>query len=118
MTTLGKNMKLSVDRAQRAATHEFFVSGLGAEAKSVLPELDVYVLDDGFNIGIYWVEAGEALSAEQAMKAPWLELVVEDVAAALTRLTELGGREFEYVDRTHHYLQAPGGLVFRLAKAP
>jgi hypothetical protein len=27
----------------------------------------------------------------------------------------LGAREFEYMDKTHHYLQAPGGLVFRLA---
>jgi hypothetical protein len=68
-------------------------------------------------MGVYFVDAAEALTQAQAMKAAWIELTVEDVEAAARHLPGLGAAVVPYHDKEHRYFQAPGGQVFRLAPA-
>jgi hypothetical protein len=116
MATLGPNIKLTAKRELRDQIHAFYTRGLGASSRAAMPELQIYTLQDGVNLGIYFVEGADALDDLQGIKAAWLEFVVDEVEATFGQLLELGGRELDYHDRTHHYLQAPGGQVFRLAK--
>ncbi len=117
MASFGRNVKVTVDEAQRELTRSLFRDALGCTVNTPKPDLEVYVFDDGCGLGAYYVGAGEALSAEQQMKAPWLEFRVKDPANARRRLEELGIRPFPYVDETHSYFCPPGGgPVFRLAK--
>jgi hypothetical protein len=115
MTTFGRNLKLTASRDLRQKVHEFFVRGLEASTREVSPDLQLYVLGDGFNIGVYYVDPSKALTDEQGLAGPWLEFLVDDVEATFRKLLELGGREIDYQDKSHHYVQAPGGLMFRLA---
>jgi hypothetical protein len=113
-TTFGNNMKVTAPISERARVARVFEGVLGARAIHPRPELDVFVLEDGFSIGFYFME--HALTEEQAMLAPWIELVVDDVSSVEQKLAELGVLPFEYEDRSHAYFQSPGGLVFRLAR--
>lgn len=66
-------------------------------------------------IGFIYVDDAAALTPAQMRIAPWLELVVGDVAAASERLAKGGLARLEYIDPAHPYFVGPGGLVFRLA---
>lgn len=118
MASFGKNMKWTVDQAQRERIRAFFVEGLGvAHASGGPPNLDLYRLADGFQIGVFSVPAAEALRPEDLRKAAWLEIAVDDVESTIGRLAALGVEEVEYVDKEHRYFAIPGGPVFRLARA-
>lgn len=113
MTTFGKNMKLTVARARRLALHAVLTDGLGCQSHEPSPDLVLYRLDDGFNLGVYFVD--EALDEEALRLAPWLELCVRDAETTAARLVRLGATLVEYADREHVYLMLPGGPVFRLS---
>lgn len=117
MTTFGKNMKLTAARERRAAMHAVLTEGLGCQSQEPAPDLTLYRLDDGFNLGVYFVDAANALDEAALRFAPWLELAVGDVEATVERLVRLGASTVEYHDREHVYLQLPGGPVFRLSQA-
>ena len=118
MTVFGKNMKWTVDRAYRDRVRALFLEGLGAsQPEGGPPHVELYRLSDGFQIGIFLVDEAEAPRAEDLKKQPWLEFIVEDVEATAAKLAELGIEEVSYFDKAHHYYAAPGGPVFRLAKA-
>ncbi len=115
MARFGRNLKLHARPTERSKIQAFFSEGLGAKVQNPRPDLEMFLLDDGFNIGVFYVDDGAALSDSEALKGPWLEILVSDVESALAKLLSLGARELDFIDKTHHYLQAPGGMVFRLA---
>lgn len=117
MAKFGKNMKWSVDGAYRDRIRAMFVEAIGAEvAAGPHPQLDLYRFRDGFQIGVFSVDASEALRPEDLKKAPWLEFSVDDVEQTKAKLSALGVEEVAYVDKDHPYYATPGGPVFRLAK--
>jgi hypothetical protein len=93
-----------------------FTRGLGAA--DVTPKdgpLDVFELDGGALIGIE-LDAS-ALDEASARKGAWLEFLVADPDATARTLDAQGVKRVEYSDKEHAYFQAPGGPVFRLARA-
>jgi hypothetical protein len=118
MARMGMNMKLTVDKSQRDKVRAFYGEALGCSVTSPAPDLDLYRLEDGFQIGVYFAEAAEALAEADQPEAPWLEFLVEDTDKAAATLSELGVPEVDYRDKAYRYYRAPGGPVFRLAKRP
>ncbi len=116
MARFGKNMKLTVDKAFRARLRAFFGEVLGIEPASPMPELELYRLEDGFQIGVFFAEAKDALAEADQAKGAWLEIDVADHARAVAALERLGVEKVDYTDKTHAYYRIPGGPVFRLAK--
>ena len=117
MATFGTHLRLTASRDERDAVRAFYRAGLRAAHSSPTPDLDVFRLPDGFQIGVYFVPREQALGPEAAEKAAWLEFVVEDADAAVDELVALGASAVEYEDTSHRYLRAPGGQIFRLAVA-
>jgi hypothetical protein len=116
MAHYGKNLRLTIDRALRDRTRAMFTEAFGCTVKSPTPDLEQYILEDGFSIGAFYVDGSEALAPSDQKKAPWLELLVPDPDETTRKLAALGIAPFEYTDKTHSYFVAPGGPVFRLAK--
>lgn len=114
MTRLGNNTKITVGAGRRGAVRAF-AGALGAQLSSPRPDLDVILLDGDTRVGFTYVADDQALTEAQLRLAPWLELVVDDVAAAARRLDGLGLSRIEYADLEHPYFAGPGGFVFRLA---
>jgi catechol 2,3-dioxygenase-like lactoylglutathione lyase family enzyme len=108
-------MKLTIDRAHRDRTRALFTEILGCATVSPMPDLEVYKLDDGFGIGVYFVDAADALPPDEQLKSAWLEFLVDNVDAAVRALDALGLERHTYVDTAHTYFRAPGGYVFRVA---
>jgi len=66
-------------------------------------------------LGLFFVEAADALSEADCLKATWLEIKVDDPTRWKARLQAFGVRAVEFPDPTRFYFQATGGPVFRLA---
>lgn len=115
MATLGLNLKLTIDGAERARTRALFTEVLGCTMKSPRPDFEVYDLADGCHVGCFYVDQREALPPADQKKGPWLEFLVADVAATTAALARLGIEPFPYTDASHPYFSPPGGPVFRLA---
>jgi hypothetical protein len=113
----GRNLKISVDASLRGAVRRFFIDGFGCALKHSGDAIDQFAFDDGASLGAFYVPAERALGREAYDVAPWLEFLVDDVAAAEARLLAAGGERVDFMDVSHPYLRAPGGPVFRLAKA-
>ena len=116
MATLGKNMRWSAVEELQPKMRAFF-EVLNANLATPMPDLDLFTLSDGANIGVYYCPPSETLSHEQHRCAAWTELEVEDEAAATEQLAALDIHPFDYFDKEHNYFQAPNGQVFRLATA-
>jgi hypothetical protein len=112
---LGKNLKITVDEAQRGRIRTVMQTALDATLKTPATSMDVFVLADGANVGFTYVPADQALTAAQHRLATWFEFVVPDVAEISRRLDALDVERLDYTDKTHPYYIAPGGPVFRLA---
>jgi len=113
---LGKNQKWIVRPSHREAMHALFVRGLGAaEVTPPNAPLDVFELESGALVGVE-VDDG-ALDEEAARKGAWLEFLVADPDATAKTLDAQGVKRVQYHDEDHAYFQAPGGPVFRLARA-
>lgn len=117
MARFGRNLKLTVAERYRAKVGAVLGEVFGAELSQPQPQIDIYRLADGFQIGVFAVADDEALADGALRRAPWLELEVEDVEQTRAALARLGIEPFEYYDRTHLYFQMPGGPAFRLAAA-
>ena len=115
MATFGTHLRLTASRDLRDTLRGFYRSGLQAAHSSPKPDIDVFRLPDGFQIGVCFLPDDQALSQEAAEKGAWLEFVVDDPDAAVDRLVALGATTVEYEDTSHRYLRAPGGQIFRLA---
>ncbi|HEU5059104.1 MAG TPA: VOC family protein [Kofleriaceae bacterium] len=117
MATFGTHLRLTASRDERDTVREFYRAGLRAAQSTPMPDLDVFRLPDGFQIGIYFLPREQALGPAEAEKAAWLEFVVDDAEAAADELVALGASTVDYEDKSHRYLRAPGGQIFRLAVA-
>ena len=112
----GNHQKWIVRPAHREALRAVLTRALGASAVSPPnAPMDVFELADGSHIGVE-IDP-EALDDTQARKGTWLEFRVEDPEATARALDAIDVRRVEYTDKAHAYFQAPGGPVFRLAKA-
>ena len=76
---------------------------------------DRYEFTGGAVLGFFFVDAADAPTEAEYLKATWLEIEVDDPAAWKARLQAFGVREVEFPDPTRFFFQAPGGPVFRLA---
>ncbi len=113
---LGNHGKIDLPRELRARAKEFYAGLLGCRLlESSRHDLDLYEFADGFVLGLFLVDAADALPEADHLKATWLEIKVNDPAAYKARLLEFGVKEVEYPDPSRFYFQAPGGQVFRLA---
>ena len=116
MTTFGTNMKVTIAKEHRPLARKIFVEVFGCALRTPKEELDQFVFADGFNLGAFFVDASEALSPRDHMKAPWLELVVADPAAIRENLQAAGVGPFGYYDKDNDYYCPPCGPVFRVTK--
>lgn len=113
-TAMGLNVKITVSRAHRPAWRALF-EALGASSIESPPDAEIATLGDGGHVGAFFVDAADALPEKLAVRAPWLELRVDDPAAVARALDALAMPRVEYHDQAHAYFAAPGGFVFRLA---
>lgn len=116
MSQIGPNHHLSVANTLKQQTRALYEGVLGATVKSPRPDTEIFRFADGSGIGVSYVDPGDALTPQQHLKAIWLEFEVEDEKATAAKLEALEMLPFEYFDKAHKYLQAPGGQVFRLAQ--
>ena len=115
MTHFGRNVKLSIDEALRDDVRRFYERGLGCARGASGDRFDQFLFDAGESVGVFYVEAAEALPDAAWAFAPWLEYLVDDVPAAEARLLAAGAVRVPFHDTKHPYLRGPGGPVFRLA---
>jgi hypothetical protein len=118
MTTakFGRNLRISVDAKHRTLLRRVYGEIFCCKIDSPRDDLDRFIFDDGFSLGAFFVESDQALRAEDHKRAPWLEILVDDIDKAVRALAELGIQPFEYMDKSHPYFDPPSGPVFRLAK--
>ena len=116
MTRFGTNMKITVAESERARVRALWEGALGCALSTPTPQLDVYRLDDGFRLGVFFTDVAGALPVGDQPKAPWLEILVDDPDRAAAAIDEIGLTPVAYDDPDHRYWLAPGGPVFRLAR--
>ncbi|MBZ0116595.1 MAG: hypothetical protein K8H88_06365 [Sandaracinaceae bacterium] len=112
-TAMGTNVKVIVSEAVRPKLGAMFEALGVLERKSPGPQIDVYTLHDGGNLGFFFQP--EALDEHQLAGSVWLEVRVDDPDGAARALDALAIPRVDYMDKSHVYFRAPGGLVFRLA---
>ena len=116
MVHLGNHLKMNLPAHLRLRSREFYAGLLECRVlESPLPELDLYEFAGSEVLGLFFVDAADAPSEADYLKATWLEIKVDDPARWKARLQEFGVQEVEYPDPTRFFFQAPGGPVFRLA---
>lgn len=115
MARTGRNMRITVAKAERDALRRALVDVIGAKHVPVRDTFEAFVLDDGFSLGVDFTDEG-GLSPEDARdKGVWIELLVDDVEATNAKLREAGVASFDYPpDPDNTYFWLPGGPVFRL----
>jgi hypothetical protein len=71
MTRLGKHLKMHLAKGERERARQFYSEVLGGRALTALPypDLDLYELDDGTIVGLFFKEDSEVLSAAESEKA-------------------------------------------------
>ena len=111
---LGRNAKITLPRSSRDDVRAL-CKAVGLELTPRAPDIDSAGVPATGTIGFIYVDDAAALTPAQMRIAPWLELIVGDVAAAAGQLAESGLARLEYTDPAHPYFVGPGGLVFRLA---
>ncbi len=115
MARFGRNMKWTADRAHREQLGKLFREVLGARSDARNEAWDFFHLDDGFHLGIFYVDATAALAEPDQEKSIWLEFLVADVAGTIRQLDAIGAQRIQYDDKEHAYFRVAGGPVFRLA---
>jgi hypothetical protein len=108
-------MKWTIAKGHRSAIGRLFEGVLGAKKLTPMPQMDVFSLGDGCNVGVMFVDDAEALPDDVQQRAAWLEFLVPDVDDAVKQLDAAGLRRVAYEDSKHAYFHAPGGPVFRVA---
>jgi hypothetical protein len=124
MVTIGNHIKMTVANALKMRTRDFYGGLLKLKTlPSPADNLDLYEFDGGFVLGVFFSDnPAELLTAQDYLKATWLELKVDDLAGWKARLQSFGVTEVVYDDPSRFaepyprfFFQAPGGQVFRLA---
>jgi hypothetical protein len=116
MVQLGNHLKMNLPAHLRARAREFYAGLLECKVlESPRPDLDLYEFGGGVVLGLFFVDAADALCEADYLKATWLEIKVDDPTRWKARLQAFGVHEVDFPDPTRFYFQAPGGPVFRLA---
>ena len=116
MTTIGNHIKTSVHKSLRDRVRRFYQEVLQCKIMPApMPNLDLFVFDNDFVLGVFYCDEDEVLSPADHQKAAWLEIKTKDVEQVKRQLVDFGVEPIEYLDKTRFYFQAPGGQVFRLA---
>lgn len=110
----GRNLKWIVRPEHCAVLRRMLTEVFGATAKSPRPNLELFTLAGGENVGVF--ADPDALDGDHAKKGAWLEFLVDDVAASTKALIAAGVPQLDYEDKEHPYFQPPGAPVFRLSK--
>ncbi len=114
-TQFGRNMKITLGESQREPFTRMMTEVFASTSADPMPAVRIFAMPCGFSLAAQFVSDEAALDRDAYFIAPWLEFLVPDVAAATEKLLAVGATTFEYVDTSHTYFRAPGGLVFRLA---
>ncbi len=117
MTVIGNHLKMHLARGLRERARQFYVDILGCKALEQHPyaDLDLYEFEDGFVVGLFFVEDENVLSEEDQLKAAWMEIKTTDPVSLERRLRQFGVTQVEFANTSRFYFQAPGGQVFRVA---
>lgn len=116
MSMLGNHIRTNVHKSLRERVRSFYLDILQCKPMAApLPELDLFVFEHDFVLGVFYVDDADCLSEADHLKAAWLEIKVKNPDAMKQNLIAFGVKEVAYPDTTRFYFQAPGGQVFRLA---
>ena len=115
MTRFGTNLRLNLDISHRDAVRGFFEQGLGCSRRAPKDTIDLFALEDGGMVGVFYVTSDKALAREAYDIAPWLEFRVKNPVETARSLLGYGAERVENPDSEHPYLRIPGGPIFRLA---
>lgn len=117
MTRLGNHLKMHVAKGERDRARRFYSGVLGGRGLPAppYPDLDLYELDDGTIIGLFFKEDSDVLAPGESEKATWLEIKTSDPAQLRQKLEEFGVDQVDFPDPDRFYFRAPGGQVFRVA---
>jgi hypothetical protein len=117
MTTIGNHIKTNVHKDLRERVRTFYLEVLQCKPMAApMADLDLFVFENDFALGVFYVEEADLLTEAEHLKAAWLEIKAKDTEQVKRRLIAFGVKEVDYPDNTaRFYFQAPGGQVFRLA---
>jgi len=116
LTTLGNHSKLQIAKKYRELARRFYIELLNCRTlPAPNPDFDIYQMEDGFVVGIFFVDDALSPSFDDYLNVTWLELMTPDPSALQARVLSLGLDEIDYWDKNHFYFHSPGGPVFRIA---
>jgi hypothetical protein len=116
MSTIGNHIRTNVHKNLKDRVRAFYLDILQCQSMAApLPDLDLFVFENQFVLGVFYVGADECLTEADHLKAAWLEIKVKDTEAIKQKLIAFGVAGVAYPDTTRFYFHAPGGQVFRLA---
>ena len=116
MSMLGNHIRTNVHKNLRERARTFYLDILRCQPMAApLSDLDLFVFENQFVLGVFYVEDADCLTESEHLKAAWLEIKVKNPEEVKQRLIAFGVKEVTYADPTRFYFQAPGGQVFRLA---
>lgn len=122
----GNHSAIRVRREERDRIRRFFGDVLGGTVTRSFDDKDDICLGSDFHIAFLYARGDgaradkgvncaseDALSADEFLRATFLELKAEEVNVMRNRIVAFGVRVLDVPD-PHLYFQAPGGQVFRL----
>jgi catechol 2,3-dioxygenase-like lactoylglutathione lyase family enzyme len=107
---VGNHTAVVAARSDRDRIRSFYRDVLGCDVRAESDEVDRFALAD-FHFCFVYQDA--ALDARDFLKAIYLELAADDVAAVRQKVLGFGVTTLDVPD-PHLYFQAPGGQVFRI----
>lgn len=126
MVIFGNHTAVRVSQAERDKIRAFYRDVLGCTLMREFDDKDDFRMGGEFYFAFLYESgrgvavdegvsyaAADALSADDFLKAIFLELKTDDVDEMRRRIIAFGVRVLEVPD-PHLYFQAPGGQVFRL----
>jgi catechol 2,3-dioxygenase-like lactoylglutathione lyase family enzyme len=117
MTRLGNHLKMHLPKGERQRARQFYADVLGCRVMDAppYPDLDLYELEDGTVVGLFFLDAAAVLSEQECEKAVWLEIKTSEPEQLRRKLEDFGVKQVQFPDPNRFYFQAPGGQVFRVA---
>lgn len=116
MSSIGNHIRTNVHRTLQERVRRFYLEMLQCKPLAApRADLDLFLFENDFVLGVFYVDDADHLSEPDHLKAAWLEIKVKDTEEIRKKLIAFGVKEVAYPDTTRFYFQAPGGQVFRLA---
>jgi hypothetical protein len=117
--SIGNHAKFTARPADRERVRRFYQDVLGCAIMKCSNEIDFFRLGDGSGDDFFIAAIYEdrVLSADEQVKAIWLELRAQNPAALSAKIRAFGVTELDTWEKDRLYFQAPGGQVFRVVGA-